>query len=156
MYCNWRSTTRCSLFRHIHNRHQQQDCQYYNCWSYGVQVRNISEYRRYKRSVQHAITICQYNIEDEDPTDSWKELHEDQRWYAYLVETDCVTSQNQNAGSKIDLKILHTDPTIIPLEAAIPQADPRLHTDIHFCNSSNSNQANQATKIWNTTDFLKQ
>ena len=80
--------------------------------------------------MKHALTIQQYQVEDEDPTDSLKELPEDQIYYTYLMEIDDIMPQNQNVGPQIDLKNLHTKPAIIPLEATTPQADQRSYTDI--------------------------
>ena len=81
------------------------------------------------------------------PTESWKELPEDQSYYAYLIEIDGIKSQNQDARLQIDLNNFHAEPAIIPLEATTPQADPRSYTEIHLWDSSNSILANQATEM---------
>ena len=58
-----------------------------------MQFRDKNEFRRHKRSVKHALTIHQYQTKDEDPTYSWNELPQDQRYYTYLMEIDGIVSR---------------------------------------------------------------
>ena len=89
------------------------------------------EYRRYERTMKHALNIHQHKV-DENITDSWKELSEDQRYYAYMIEIDGITPQIQTAIFQTDLNNLHIEPATIPLEETIPQTDPRVHTVYGF------------------------
>ena len=86
VYCNRRFTARSLLLRQMHNRHPQQDPQYYNCWNCGIQFRNKNENSRHEKIVKHVLKICQQKVEDVKNTDCWKELSENERYYAYMME----------------------------------------------------------------------
>ena len=54
-----------------------------------------------------------------------------------MIEIYGITPQNQITRAQADLYDLLKEPAIIPLEATMPQTDPRGYTKVHFWNLPN-------------------
>jgi uncharacterized C2H2 Zn-finger protein len=124
--CGQTFSRRSTLIRHQHTVHTEHPCEaMMSCWTCGLMYRS-DNYQRHLQTPKHINKAAQY-------MDNSREKSKDD-YYTYMHEFEPSTSEMPPPKYRPSCKVkdLRTDPAIIPIEATIPQEDPRTAKQISF------------------------